>query len=403
MRLVVLGDLHLGGGYSLGRIDPHRQLNTRLIDHSNTFDHVIDFMVDRGVKHLALTGDIYEHRRPEASQMAVFSDKLARLTDLGIHTHIVAGNHDIVRAHKATTMDKFRLLRLPTVHVYNDVGSYRCEDPGGGPGINLVLAPFRTRQMLQCWSNEDAAELLKNSLRYEQQLLDNGDPMVLVGHLTLQGATNHGSPLEEHAVFDIIMPTAAFEGFDAVVMGHIHQYQVIADNPLIMHVGSMERTDFGESKYPKFFVFFENDGGKLTWEFIPLPVKPLHDLVIDKSTEEPTTLMDSIRQWIRDYAARNKMANSIVRVDVTVGEAAAHAIDTAEIMRFLLRDMMVSNCVGVHSTVLSKRQLRDATITERADPKSALDKWLELNVSDPTMRGAMRKAGFRIIDGRGNE
>jgi len=401
MKLVVLGDLHLGGGYSLGRIDPYRQLNSRLIDHSNTFDHVVDFMVEHGVEHLALTGDIYEHRRPEASQMALFSEKLARLTDLGIHTHIVAGNHDIVRAHKATTMDKFRLLKLPMVHVYNDIGSYHCAEPEG-TGINLVFLPFRTRQMLQCWSNEDAVAFLKERLQFEVRGQNNDDPTVLVGHLTLQGARQHGAPLEEHAVFDIIMPPSTFEDFDAVLMGHIHQFQILSEDPLIAHVGSMERTDFGESKQPKLFAFLDTTRGKLAWEFVPLSVKPLYDLVIDKTGEDPATLMESIRQWIRDYGSKNKLANSIVRVEAMVGEAAAHVVDTGEILRFLIRDMAVSNCVGVHATVLSKRQLRDSTITEKADPKAALEKWLELNVADTAMRDEMRKAGFRIIEGGGN-
>jgi hypothetical protein len=96
------------------------------------------------------------------------------------------------------------------------------------------------------------------------------------------------------------------------------------------------------------------------------------------------------------------MLDSIVRVDVIVGEAAAHVVDTGEILRFLIHDMAVSNCVGVHATVLSKRQLRDATITEKADPKAALEKWLELNIADAAMRDDMRKAGFRIIEGGGN-
>lgn len=401
MKLIVLGDPHFGGGYALGRIDPYRQVNTRLLDHSKTFDYVIDFAMEHGVEHLVLTGDIYEHRRPEASQMAVFSEKLARLSELGIHTHMVAGNHDIVRAHKATTMDKFRLLKLPLVHVYNDIGSFKCQD-ANGKGANLVFLPFRTRQMLQCWSNEDAIAFLRDRLEHEVQDLGNDNPNILVGHLALQGAKQHGGALEEHAIFDIVLPTSMFGDFDAVLMGHIHPFQLISEDPLIAHVGSMERTDFGEAGQSKVFALLEVLGKKLAWEFLPLPVKPLHDLVIDKSTEVPATLMDSVRQWIRDYGSKHVLANSIARVDITVGEAAAHVVDTGEIMKFMIRDMGVSHCVGVHATALSKRQLRDSTITEKTDKHAALVKWLELNVDDPALREEMRKAGFRIMDGRGN-
>jgi len=398
MKLVVLGDLHLGGGYSLGRIDPYKQLNTRLIDHSNTFDHVVDFMVDHGVEHLALTGDIYEHRRPEASQMALFSEKLARLTDLGIHTHIVAGNHDIVRAHKATTMDKFRLLRLPMVHVYNDIESHHCIGADGN-GINLVFLPFRTRQMLQCWSNGEAVAFLKERLQFEKRGFGNDNPAVIVGHLTLQGAQLHGTALEEHAVFDIVMPPDAFDGFEAVFMGHVHQFQVLSKDPLIAHVGSMERTDFGEADQPKMFVMVEVSKGRVACEFVALPVKSLCDIVIDRTADHPDGMMDGIKAWLRTYASRSSLVDSIARVTITVSDAAAHAVDTAEIMRFLLRDLAVSNCVGVHAQIVSKRQLRDATITEKSDPLVSLNKWLELNVADPATRDEMAKAGASIIEG----
>jgi len=395
MKLVVLGDLHLGGGYSLGKIDSHSQLNTRLIDHSNTFDFVVDYLVEHGIRHLAITGDIYQDRRPEASQTAIFSDKLARLTELGIHTHIVAGNHDIVRAHKATTIDKFKLLRLPMVHIYNDIESYCCPD-----GINMVFLPYRTRQMLQCWSNEDAVLFLQKRFAHELQQMDNDNPVILIGHLTLQDARSHGTQLEEHAVFDIIMPLSSFEGFDAVIMGHIHQFQVLSDGPLIAHIGSMERTDFGESKQPKMFAVLDSDRDNLSWEFVQLPVKPLCDLVIDKSSEGPDGIMESIKQYIQSYDAKYPLVNSIIRVEVTVNESAAHAVDTAEIFKFLRDNMSVSSCVGVHAVAISKRQLRDSTITEKADPKSALNKWIELNVDNKDMKEEMRKAGYKIIDGK---
>jgi hypothetical protein len=109
--------------------------------------------------------------------------------------------------------------------------------------------------------------------------------------------------------------------------------------------------------------------------------------------------MDGIRAWLRTYASRHTLANSIVRVMITVSDTAAHAVDTAEIMKFMLRDMAVSNCVGVHTQVVSKRQLRDATITEKSDPLASLNKWLELNVTDPTARDEMARAGSRIIEG----
>jgi hypothetical protein len=255
--------------------------------------------------------------------------------------------------------------------------------------------------MLQCWSNEDAIAFLKDRLRFERDNLANDDPAMVIGHLTLQGAKQHGTTLEEHAAFEIIMPFSAFEGFDAVLMGHIHQFQVLSREPLVAHVGSMERTDFGEAGQPKVFAFLDTADGQLSCEFVPLPVKSLHDIEIDRSSDAPAGMMAGIKRWLRTYGSRHPLAGSIARVAITVGETAAHVVDTGEIMRFLLNDLGVSNCVSVHTIVVSKRQLRDATITEKADPRAAFNKWLELNVADQDMREELAKAGLRIIDERG--
>jgi exonuclease SbcD len=183
-------------------------------------------------------------------------------------------------------------------------------------------------------------------------------------------------------------------------MGHVHQFQVLSETPLIAHVGSMERTDFGEAGQPKVFALLEASGGRLSWEFFDLPVKPLCDIAIDKSSDPPDGMMDGIRCWLEAYALKQPLANSIVRVAITVSEAAAHAVDTAEVARLLVKDMDVSNCVGVHAIVVSRRQLRDATITEKIDPRAAFNKWLERNVADQAVRDEMAKAGLRIIDER---
>lgn len=398
MKLVILGDPHFGGGYSLGKIDRHSRLNSRLIDHGNTMDHVIDFMVDREATQLILTGDVFEHRRPEASQTAAFSERLARLTDHGIHTHILVGNHDMIRAHNTTTIDMLRLLRLPNVHVWSEIDSIYCDDPRGQMGINVIFFPFRTRQMLQCSTNEKAVQHLIERLRYEVCGLENPGPKVLIGHFALQGAKSHALSMEAHAVSELVLPLSMFGELDATVMGHIHQHQVLSKDPFITHIGSMERTDFGEVGQPKYFLVVDTDSGEAEYEFFPLPVRPLHDISIDQTLAVPGKgVMADIKDSILDYSKDQKMFGSIVRAEVIVNDRAAQDVDTAELMRFFLKDLSVNHCVGVHSTVVSKRQLRNADITERIDPQVAFKKFLEV-MDDDALRKKLEKQGSKIIE-----
>ena len=55
------------------RIDQKTQLNSRLLDFSNTFNGIIDKFASRDVKIVVLAGDIFETRRPTSAQLNVFS------------------------------------------------------------------------------------------------------------------------------------------------------------------------------------------------------------------------------------------------------------------------------------------------------------------------------------------
>ena len=66
-------------------------------------------------------------------------------------------------------------------------------------------------------------------------------------------------------------------------------------------------------------------------------------------------------------------------------------------LRFFLKELSVNHCVGVHSTVVSKRQLRNADITERIDPQVAFKKFLEV-MDDDALRKKLEKQGSKIIE-----
>jgi DNA repair exonuclease SbcCD nuclease subunit len=60
----------------LGKTDKSKRLNTRLLDFSKTFDYVIDYMISNEIKVFIITGDIFEHRRPKASELGIFAEKI---------------------------------------------------------------------------------------------------------------------------------------------------------------------------------------------------------------------------------------------------------------------------------------------------------------------------------------
>ena len=389
MRYVILGDPHFGGGYSLGKIDSEKQLNSRLLDHAKTMNSVIDYCADNFIDTLIITGDVFEHRRPDSSQISIFSGLLARLSDLDIHTHIVVGNHDIIRSHNATTIDMLKKLKLSHVHVWSEIETVHIGN------INFIFLPYRTRQMLQCITNNEAVGFISDRIRFEIKSINNDDPVVIVGHYAIKSAKAHGVLLDFNTVSEIVLPVEIFRGIDATIMGHIHQHQIISNDPFVTHVGSMERSDFGEVGEDKYFLVIDTETEKTSYRFEKLNIRDLYDIKIDQ-TKTTSDVMEKIEKDIISFSYGKNMIGSIVRVEILVNDMIISDINTRKIIK-MLYDLGVYHCVGVHSSIVSKRQLRSSEITERLNTKEGFEKWLELESLDEEIKNKLKLAGLKII------
>jgi len=400
MKLVILGDTHFGGGYSLGTVNSYRQLNSRLIDFSNTFDHVIDYIKANDVKHFAITGDVFEYRRPQASELSIFSEKLQRLSEIGVHTHIVIGNHDMIRDQCATTMDVLERLKLPMVHIYADIDSVTCKDKTNDM-INLIFFPFRTRQMLDCFNNEDAVRRLSDRLQYEVRGITKG-PKILIGHFMLQG-TMLGNIVVEGHTGEIALPVEMFKDLDGTIMGHVHPHNIVQRNPLVAYIGSMERKDFGDSGHLKYFLVVDAEKGKLTYQFEKLPVRPIYDIELDQSSaSNGKVATEQCIVKLTNFSKKNKVIGGIIRLSILVNERSVYDLDKHKILSHLKKELRIHHCVNIHTQVVSKRQLRKSTITERINPVKSFEEYLTL-IENEEMRELMRVRGSRIINSRSRE
>jgi len=397
MKVVVLGDVHFGCGYSMGKIMPYTKLNSRLVDYSNTFDYVIDYMVENGVSHFVLTGDIFEYRRPQASELSLFSEKIKRLEENGIFTHIVVGNHDLIREQRATTMDVLQKLKLPKTFIYSDIGSIACTE--GRDILNLIFFPYRTKHMLDCSTNEESINRLEDRLQYELRGISNSGPKVLVGHFMLQG-TKLGNIVLEGNAGEVVLPSKIFDSLDAVVMGHIHPHQIIQRDPLVTYIGSMERKDFGDSDIKKYFLVMDLDGDNFTFNFEKLPVRSLFDITIDQSQAENGFIATGcVKKYLEQYDKKYKLSDSIVRVTVFLSDKALFEFNKDEIRKFI-EQIGVHYCLSVHVQIVSKRQLRKNSITERVSATQSFIEYLDL-VDDVKLRERMREIGLKIIEDGG--
>src|SRR6266851_5194563 len=267
LRLAHLADTHIGME-NYGRLNPETGLNQRLHDFLGSLDQAIDGAIAASVDLVVFAGDIYKTRDPTPTHQREFARRVQRLASAGIKTVIVAGNHDIpLSAGRATSIDIFRALEVPSVSVARTIGTHVVETRAGP--VQVLAFPWSVRSAVLAQPeyknhsiaelNQAMIELNQAKLAQEAAALDHDLPAIVVGHAHVFGAkigserllTMGSDPMYDLATFDV-------PGIDFVALGHIHKHQVLSyANPKVVYAGSIDRVDFGEQNEDKGWVYVE--------------------------------------------------------------------------------------------------------------------------------------------------
>lgn len=96
-KTIIVGDLHLGKGLSIGKPAADGGLNSRLSDQVRLLNWIFDCGINRNINRIIITGDVFDETKPDSNLIVIFMDWLRQCEDYGIDVHIVVGNHDLKR------------------------------------------------------------------------------------------------------------------------------------------------------------------------------------------------------------------------------------------------------------------------------------------------------------------
>ena len=143
MRIVHTSDLHLGVE-NYGTLDPSTGFSTRLLDFLEALDEVVDFARDNRADLVLFAGDIYKGRDPSQTHQREFARRLRTLSEAGIPTFLLVGNHDLPNAaSRATAVEIFPVLDVPKVHVGDRLETKTVATPSGP--LQVVAVPWPRR------------------------------------------------------------------------------------------------------------------------------------------------------------------------------------------------------------------------------------------------------------------
>lgn len=380
VKILHLSDIHMGGGFSHGRINPETGLNTRLEDFTLALRRCVDGAIAQKVELVLFGGDAFPDATPPPYIQQAFAGEVTRLVEADIPTVLLVGNHDQhSQGAGGASLCIYRTLGVPGFIVGDTLTTHRIET-NSGP-VQVVTLPWLTRSTLltrpetQGLSMGEVGELLLDRLRVvlegEIRKLDKEIPTVLLAHLMTDTA-RYGAEkfLAVGKGFTVPMAILARDCFDYIALGHVHKYQEVCKSPLAIYPGSIERVDFSEEKEEKGYILLDLEKGKAAAEFCKLPARVFKTLEVDLTKQEnaQATLVDVIAQeTLTEKVIRLIYKLRADQVDEIDNGALSEALSEAH--SYTIQPQLVSQ--------LSRPRLPELGVDSSLSPMSALEAYLD--------------------------
>jgi DNA repair protein SbcD/Mre11 len=408
MKLLHFADAHIDMA-NYGRHDPQTGLPLRVLDFLKSLDTIVDAAVSENVDVVIFAGDAYKDRSPAPTFQREWGRRIIRLSQAGIPTFLLVGNHDMSPATgRAHAIHEFDTLQIPHVRVLQKPG-FLSADELGLP-LQMIAIPYISRSGLMAAlevsgvdRNEVYSEIEKRLTDLMMGWLENADPslpVVLTAHASVQGAS-YGSERTVMLGADFVLPASLVKDprLDYVALGHIHKPQDLNEgrHPPVIYPGSIERVDFGEARDDKFYVIVDIAKGQTQVEWKKLDgVRPFVDCraVLGPALSQVEGSGENVTETLKSALPKSKgLEGAIVRLTVEYPREWDALIDDAAMRKH------TENCFEFH---LVKRPQVEARIRLPADqtvsslsPLDLLDQYWRASHTEDA--GELQKLAQEII------
>lgn len=402
IKVLHLSDIHIGGGFSHGKINPQTGLNTRLEDFIKTLSLCIDQAIAQPVDLVIFGGDAFPDATPPPFVQEAFARQFRRLADVNIPTVLLVGNHDQhSQGNGGASLCIYRTLAVPGFIVGDTIKTHRITTSNGD--IQVITLPWLTRSILLtrpqteglslAQINELLIKRLEPVLEGEIRQLDPHLPTILLGHLMADRA-NLGAErfLAVGKGFTVPISLLIRPELDYVALGHIHKHQNLnpSNNPPIIYPGSIERVDFSEEKEAKGYVLVEVDKGQVNWEFITLPARSFCTIEVDVSESEnpEATIFKALE--------KHSIQDAVVRLIYKIRSEQLELVSNTKLQEIL----KIAHSYNIRTELvsqLSRPRLPELGVGNQLDPLEALKAYLNNKKDLRDLVGDMLEAAEKLL------
>ncbi len=402
MKILHLSDIHMGSGFSHGRINAVTGLNTRLEDFVNTLSRCIDRALTENVDMVIFGGDAFPDATPPPFVQEAFASQFRRLVDAEIPTVLLVGNHDQhSQGQGGASLNIYRTLGVRGFVVGDTLTTHRIETRNGK--VQVITLPWLTRSTLMTRQeteglsiaevNQLLTQRLQVVLEGEIRRLEPEVPTILLAHLMADNATLGAERfLAVGKGFTLPLSLLTRPCFDYVALGHVHKHQNLnkSNDPPVIYPGSIERVDFSEEKEDKGYVMIELERGRVNWEFCPLSVRTFRTIEVDlsKADDPQAVLMKAI--------AKHDLQDAVVRLIYKLRSDQLDLIDNSS-----LHDALTSaHTYTIQPELVSqlaRPRIPELSASSSIDPIEALKTYLNNREDLKEIAASMLEAAQKLL------
>jgi exonuclease SbcD len=403
IKILHLSDIHMGSGFSHGRLNPKTGLNTRLEDFVKSLSVCIDRAIAEPVDLVLFGGDAFPDATPPPFVHEAFASQFRRLADAEIPTVLLVGNHDQhSQGNGGASLCIYRTLAVPGFIVGDRLTTHCLTTRGGA--IQILTLPWLTRSTLLTRPeteglslgeiNELLIQRLEPVMESEIRQLDPKLPTILLAHVMADRASLGAERfLAVGKGFSVPLSLFNRPEFEYVALGHIHKHQNLnpSNDPPIVYPGSIDRVDFSEEKEDKGYIFLEVEKGRVNWQFCPLPTRPFRTIEVNVS--EAADPQAEILKTLK----KHDISDTVIRLIYNIRSEQLESINPST----LYEALKIAHSYSIRAELVSqlaRPRLPELGVGTNLDPMEALQAFLDNRTDLRDIVGDMLEAARGLLN-----
>ena len=229
MKFIHTADLHLDTPFRGLQLEDREILKKIRNSTFEAFKNIVDIAIKQEVDFVVISGDLYDSEVQSVNAQLFLTEQFTRLKKDNINIYVVLVNHDYERSQVGNFEFPDNVFIFPS-----QVKSF-YHNAKDGTKVELVGMSYPSR-----WVNDD---VVKN---YPSKHSDIDYTIGILHGSLKKGYDDNYSPFTKDELLS--------KGYDYWALGHIHQRQILNENPYIIYPGVPQGRSIKESDLKGFYL-----------------------------------------------------------------------------------------------------------------------------------------------------